>query len=306
MLANLLPEYFSLGIPIGLMLGILLAFRKLAISSELDALRGMGIGYGRLLRVPYVYAVGLLLLNLVIVGWLQPWARYGYERLRFELRSGALGASIKVGEFNQLGKRMTLRIDRSEDRGHAASRHFRPGRRQVRHAVAATAEQGRFLSTDDPDTIMFRLTKGPPGPGFAQVRRHRERLTFDSYDLPINLPKRRSVPQARATRAEELTLPELCGDRLCADVSAGTADRRPRRNLPFPPGRSADDVAAAAARGGAGGAAQAKQLGAWHLHRDRDDRRLSQDERICGAGGGARGASIRSSPCGCHAALCRR
>ena len=46
MLANLLPEYFSLGIPIGLMLGILLAFRKLALSSELDALRGTGIGFG--------------------------------------------------------------------------------------------------------------------------------------------------------------------------------------------------------------------------------------------------------------------
>src|SRR5258706_6891301 len=44
MLANLLPEYLSLGIPIGLMLGVLLAFRKLALSSELDALRGIGIG----------------------------------------------------------------------------------------------------------------------------------------------------------------------------------------------------------------------------------------------------------------------
>src|SRR5262245_37185351 len=58
MLANLLPEYFSLGIPIGLMLGILLAFRKLAVNSELDALRGIGIGYGRLLRVPYMFAIG--------------------------------------------------------------------------------------------------------------------------------------------------------------------------------------------------------------------------------------------------------
>src|SRR5574339_939980 len=69
MLANLLPEYFSLGIPIGLMLGILLAFRKLALSSELDALRGIGAGFGRLLRVPYAFAIGLLLLNLFIVGW---------------------------------------------------------------------------------------------------------------------------------------------------------------------------------------------------------------------------------------------
>src|SRR5919109_837491 len=53
MLANLLPEYFSLGIPIGLLLGIILAFRKLALSSELDALKGVGASYGRLLKVPY-------------------------------------------------------------------------------------------------------------------------------------------------------------------------------------------------------------------------------------------------------------
>ena len=116
MLANLLPEYFSLGIPIGLMLGILLAFRKLALSSELDALRGIGMGYGKLLRIPYVYTAALLALNLFIVGWLQPWTHYGYERLRFDLRSGALGASVKVGEFNRLGKRVTLRIERSEDK----------------------------------------------------------------------------------------------------------------------------------------------------------------------------------------------
>ncbi len=74
MLANLLPEYFSLGIPIGLLMGILLAFRKLALSSELDALRGIGLGFGRLLRVPYMYAVGLMLLNVVIVGYIEPYA----------------------------------------------------------------------------------------------------------------------------------------------------------------------------------------------------------------------------------------
>ena len=45
MLANLLPEYASLAIPLGLMLGILLAFRKLATSSELDVMRAVGLGY---------------------------------------------------------------------------------------------------------------------------------------------------------------------------------------------------------------------------------------------------------------------
>ena len=65
MLANLIPEYLSLGIPIGLMLGVLLAFRRLALSSELDSLRGVGLSYGRLLRIPYVYAIGLMALTTV-------------------------------------------------------------------------------------------------------------------------------------------------------------------------------------------------------------------------------------------------
>ena len=38
MLANMMPEYLSLGIPIGVTLGILLGFRRMAMSSELDAL----------------------------------------------------------------------------------------------------------------------------------------------------------------------------------------------------------------------------------------------------------------------------
>ncbi|MEO6582109.1 MAG: LptF/LptG family permease, partial [Sphingomicrobium sp.] len=187
MLANLLPEYFSLGIPIGLMLGILLAFRKLALSSELDALRGIGIGFGRLMRVPYLYTAALLLLNLAIVGYIEPYSRYRYEGLRFDLRSGALGASIKVGEFNRLGKRLTLRIDSSAQQGTRLGGIFVQMDDRSGTSVAATAETGRFLSTDDPDTILFRLGKGrliQQSPKFAAPRT----LSFDSYDLPINLP----------------------------------------------------------------------------------------------------------------------
>src|SRR3546814_1635064 len=70
-----------------------------------------------MLLVPVVYAGALALLNLGIVSYIQPYARYAYEGLRFELRSGALGASIKVGEFAKLGKRMTLRVEESRDGG---------------------------------------------------------------------------------------------------------------------------------------------------------------------------------------------
>ena len=208
MLANLLPEYLSLGIPIGLMLGILLAFRKLALSSELDALRGIGVGYGRLLRVPYGFAIPLAVTNLLIVGYLQPYTEYRYESLRFDLKSGALGAAIKVGEFNQLGRRLTLRIEGSEHKGTQLHGIFVETDDGKGTMVAATARQGRFLSTDDPDKILFRLEKGrlvQQSPKFSVPRT----LAFESYDLPVSLPMIAQFRSRGGTESDELYLHEL-------------------------------------------------------------------------------------------------
>ena len=208
MLANLLPEYLSLGIPIGLMLGILLAFRKLALSSELDALRGIGVSYGRLLRVPYWYTIPLVLINLGIVGYLQPYSEYRYESLRFDLKSGALGAAIKVGEFNQLGRRITLRIESSEKKGTELHGIFVETDDGKGATVAATAQGGRFLATDDPDTILFRLTKGrlvQDSPKFTTPRT----LAFESYDLPVSLPAIDQFRHRGGSESDELYLHEL-------------------------------------------------------------------------------------------------
>ena len=207
MLANLIPEYIGLGIPIGLLLGILLTFRKLATTSELDVMRGVGMSYGRLLRVPYMYAIILAALNLVIVGYIQPKARYYYEGLRFELRTGALGASIKVGEFTSFGSKMTLRIEQSNDKGRRLAGIFVHQQSSPDTWVSVTASTGEFLATDDPNTIIFRLTNGTlvhNGPKFRTPRV----LTFTSHDLPIPLPKYENF-RTRGGRNIEWTLPEL-------------------------------------------------------------------------------------------------
>ncbi|WP_293700333.1 MULTISPECIES: LPS export ABC transporter permease LptF [unclassified Sphingopyxis] len=207
MLANLIPEYLSLGIPIGLMLGILLAFRKLATTSELDVLKGVGMSFGRLMRMPFAFAIALAALNLAIVGFIQPVARYAYEGLQFELRSGALGASIKVGEFTKLGDRMTLRIEESFDDGKSLRGIFVRGDNNDGQRVSATAARGQFLATDDPNTIILRLSQGVlihESPKFSVPRV----LTFDNHDLPIPLPKIEAF-RLRGGADREMTIPEL-------------------------------------------------------------------------------------------------
>src|SRR3546814_15374655 len=74
-------------------------------------------------------------------------------------------------------------------------------------ALAVTAAQGTFLATDDPDTIIFRLKNGVlvhDSPKYEAPRI----LTFNSHDLPIDLPQIESF-RGRGNADLELTIPEL-------------------------------------------------------------------------------------------------
>lgn len=207
MLGALVPEYASLAIPLGLLLGILLAFRKLATSSELDVMRAVGLSYNRLLRVPYMITLMLVAVNVALVFYVQPISRYYYEQLEYELRSGALGASIKVGEFTTLKDRMALRIEESEDEGRQLKGIFARVSNEKGQVLSISAAEGAFLATSDsPDTIILRLTNGTivqeTGNKTPRV------LSFSRHDLPIDLPKIEEF-RARGDAEREYILPEL-------------------------------------------------------------------------------------------------
>ena len=217
MLIALVPEYASLAIPLGLLLGILLAFRKLATTSELDVFHAVGLGYGRLLRVPFAITAVLMMVNVALVFFIQPVSRYYYEQMEYELRSGALGASIKVGEFTTLADRMALRIEESEDDGRRLKGIFARVANDRGQVLSISAKEGAFLATtDSPDTIILRLTDGTivqdTGSQTPRV------LTFTRHDLPIDLPAVEEF-RARGDAEREYILPEL--------LRIGWSDERP-------------------------------------------------------------------------------
>jgi lipopolysaccharide export system permease protein len=212
MLGALIPEYASLAIPLGLLLGVLLAFRKLATSSELDTMRAVGLSYNRLLRVPYAITLVLVAINVALVFYIQPVSRYYYEQLQYELRSGALGASIKVGEFTTLADRMALRIEESEDDGRRLIGIFARVANDKGQVLSISAREGAFLATrDNPDTIILRLTEGTiiqdtgMKKGGGQTPRV---LSFSRHDLPIDLPAMEKF-RSRGNETREYILPEL-------------------------------------------------------------------------------------------------
>lgn len=216
MLGAKIPEYMGLAIPVGVFLGILFAFRRLALSSELDAMLGTGISQNRLLKMPIIVAIIMAGVSYVLVGFIQPISRYTYEELQFDLRSGALGASIKVGEFVELDDKLMLRIEESRNNGRDLIRIFLQRTRENGEQIIVTAKNGTFFSTQDQDKILFRLYSGTLVTLSPELESPRT-LRFEVHDLPISLPQSEAF-RKRGVRQLELTIYELATGLLSGDL----------------------------------------------------------------------------------------
>ena len=81
----LLPSIFSVTIPMAFLLGVLLAFGRLASDSEIVALRASGVSPGRLLRPVLALSVVATLVTFYVFGVLGPAANQAYREILFSL-----------------------------------------------------------------------------------------------------------------------------------------------------------------------------------------------------------------------------
>jgi len=207
MLAHLVPHYLGLALPLGLFLGTALAFRGLSLSSELDALMASGAGMFRLTRPIFLLALALVAFDVWLVGFQQPESRYAYRQLSFELRSGALGASIGVGDFVSLTEDITLRVGGSRNDGQELTDIFLRRAPTAGETITATAERGAFFSTGDEQTVLLRLFDGRLVE-FEPDRAKPRVLSFQSHDIVVDLPEVEAERPSRGME-REMSLIEL-------------------------------------------------------------------------------------------------
>ena len=210
MLANLLPHYLGLALPLGAFLGIMLAFRNLSMSSELDALSSSGASFGRMLRPVYLLMLLLMIFDFLLVSYIQPYARYEYRQIRFDVTSGALGIKIPAGEFVDISDRVTIRLGAINKETRNAEEIFLERRTLDGGKTTITAESGAISTTPDISTLLLKLETGRTliiSPDGETI----ERSEFDSFDLEVALPSiavfpERGGDEREATFNEILTL----------------------------------------------------------------------------------------------------
>ena len=160
MVFNMLPNYLSLALPVGLFLGVLLAFRRMSMQSELDAIHSCGIGIGRLIRPALALAAICMALNFILSGYIQPYTRYIYNKIYFNITSGLIEQGIGEGVFRTLPNGYTLRVEESSNGGRELTGVFAHKQEDNGHITTMTAKRGELITGALNGSISLRLFDG--------------------------------------------------------------------------------------------------------------------------------------------------
>jgi lipopolysaccharide export system permease protein len=209
MLANLIPHYLGLAIPVAFFVGVLLAVMRLSGDSELDAIHSMGVGLRRLLLPLVGLAVVLLIATALIIGLLQPYTRYAYRALVYTVTQTLWNSSLEQGSFFQGPDDLAITVEDIGDGGRRLSGVFIHQLQEDGGTTTITAESGQIYRSRSEFRLILRLSAGDWIQSDADGA-HSTVLTFERLDLPLDLalgPVKTVRPRGEVPR--ELTLPEL-------------------------------------------------------------------------------------------------
>ena len=207
MLFYLIPYYIGLALPVALFLGVLLAFRKLSAQSELDAIHSCGIGMGRLIRSALILAAVMMGVNLLLTGYVQPYTRYLFRAVMFNITSGVIEQGIGEGVFMNLPNGYTLRVEQSRGAGRELYGVFAHKLEDDGHIVTLTAKRGELLTGAMDGTVSLRLYEGRRSEWNPETT-SADTLAFQVFDWPLNLADLVRF-RGRGGDERELTLLEL-------------------------------------------------------------------------------------------------
>jgi lipopolysaccharide export system permease protein len=183
MLANLVPHYLGIAVPAALFVGVLYASMRLSSDSELDAMRASGLSLRRLIAPILALSVVLVIASAYIIGFLQPYTRFGYRALVHLVVETAWDSAIERGAFFTGFGGKTILIGDISDGGRRLAQVFVKEVDDRGQDLVITAETGQLTRGTDLSLILTLYngvrTEITPGTDLAKA------VEFSELKLPM-------------------------------------------------------------------------------------------------------------------------
>jgi len=196
-------QNFALLLPVGLLLGLVLAFGRLYHDSEMAAAQAAGVGLGRVFTAVWLLVIPVAVLGVWLNFYLGPRAAVAEENLRAKaLRAGIL-APLQPGRFRSFGH-IVVYARAAEANGDLSDVFVERNDSDsidttlARRAHYAITAQGEVITLYDGERV-----EGAPGANHYRIMR------FQRQIIPFNAP---NTGAARG-RVDEMSTAQLFGSR---------------------------------------------------------------------------------------------
>jgi LPS export ABC transporter permease LptF/LPS export ABC transporter permease LptG len=226
--ANLLPSILAITIPMAFLLGVLLAFGRLASDSEIIALRAVGVSPLRLLS-PVMTLAGLMTaITFYINAVALPAANQAHREIVFSLVVSKARTDVKPRTFSEkvLPDRMMLYVQDIEPGTGRWKNLLIYDTRDISESKLILAKTGELIVDRERQIVRVELGPGSQHSFFGADPKAYNFTRFDQgmgWDLPVDefFPDKNKLLLAKGDR--EMTLPELQ-----QKVDQLRAERKPR------------------------------------------------------------------------------
>ena len=223
---NLLPSMLAVTIPMAFLLGILLAFGRLASESEIVALRASGIGPGALLRPVLLLSTLATLATFYVIAVALPEANQSYRQIMFSLVVNKARTAVKPRVFADdllPGSQLVLYVTDVPPSSAVWSNVFIHDAQNTRQPAVILARSGQLVIDEARRSVVIYLKNGSRYTWQANDPARARRLEFDEQVVP--LPEDAVFPQVTLTKGDrEMTIPELA-ERVRQHSARGKPDQ---------------------------------------------------------------------------------
>jgi LPS export ABC transporter permease LptF/LPS export ABC transporter permease LptG len=210
---NLLPSILAITIPMAFLLGVLLAFGRMASDSEIVALRAVGVSPLRLLTPVMMLALVMTAITFYINAVALPAANQAHREIVFSLVVSKARTDVKARTFtdNLLPGRMMLYVQDIEPGTGLWKNLLIHDTRDIAESKLILARTGELVVDKERQIVRVELGPGSQHSFFGADPRAYNRTSFRSmgWDLPVDefFPDRKKLLLAKGDR--EMSLPEL-------------------------------------------------------------------------------------------------
>ena len=190
-----LPATFTITLPMGVLVGILVGLSRLAADSEVTAIRASGMGVSMFIRSVAIFAVGAWLLGLGNSIYLAPKSAIALDHLQERLKSSQASFEVEPRVFYEDFKNIVLYVqDAIPSKGQALWRGvFLADISDPASPKITLAKRGALIS-DAPDKLRFHLEDGTQQETIPKVADQYSITTFDNTEIPIAIPSDETKP----------------------------------------------------------------------------------------------------------------